>query len=76
MAYLKNGLFQKMAYFKKWPISKFCRRHNYRKRDVFFEKKTPQLLETHYRIVIHYCIKFLFIKIFKNLLVYIYYYVL
>ena len=38
MAYFKNGLFQK------WPISKnglfqnFCRRHNYRKRDVFSEK--------------------------------------
>ena len=34
-----------MAYFKNWPILKnglfqyFCRRHNYRKRDVFFEKK-------------------------------------
>ena len=45
-----------MAYFKNWPILKnglfhnFCRRHNYRKRDVFFfEKKTPQLLEMHYK---------------------------
>ena len=44
MAYFKNGLFQKwpiskMAYFKNGLFQNFCRRHNYRKRDVFFEKK-------------------------------------
>ena len=52
----KIGLFQKLTYFKNGPIlkigifQKVRRRHNYWKRDVFFEKKTPQLLETHYTI--------------------------
>ena len=51
LAYFKNwpiskiNQFQKLTYFKKidsfknWPILKFRRRHNYRKRGVFFSKK-------------------------------------
>ena len=45
MAYFKNGLLQKRPiskiglFLKNGLFQIFCRRHNYRKRDVFFEKK-------------------------------------
>ena len=62
MAYVKNGLFQKLAYFKnglfqKWPISKMVYFKIFAGAIIivnvtfFFSKTTPQLLETHYILV-------------------------
>ena len=54
MAYFTNGLFQKLAYFKNGLFQNFCRRHNYRKRDVFFENNATTFGNALYNVYLTY----------------------